>query len=95
LATPEGQKENRLSVFGEVLPEMAPGERLIDIAHLLGWASPERAPLTWLEIDAYNRTMGSDLQPYEARCLVDMSRAYITGFLDDNPLSKQPMERNL
>ena len=50
-------------------------------------------PFTWTEIDSYNRATGANLSPVEARCLMDMSRAYVRGLNDTRPLSIEPMER--
>ena len=50
-------------------------------------------PFAWSEIDAYNRLTGRQLLPVQAQCLMDMSRAYVRGISDTNPLSIEPKER--
>ncbi|WP_147270770.1 phage tail assembly chaperone [Alteripontixanthobacter maritimus] len=80
------------------MPDLPPGESLPDHWREVGYAmrSPtgDVQPFTWSEIDAYSRTAGANLTAFEARCLMDMSRAYVRGITDTRPLSIEPMERD-
>jgi hypothetical protein len=79
------------------LPEMPCTELLHEIWHEIGLAGfgPHGAavPLTWQEVQAFIATSGRDLIPIEARCLVEMSRAYCNEIANTNPLRISPMER--
>jgi len=60
------------------------GEYLIEwLSGDLGWCDADgmgnMRPLAWLEIDAYARTCGLDLEPWEARQIRAMSSAYVEG----------------
>jgi hypothetical protein len=50
--------------------------RLIEIG-LVGSTGMGSAPLTWLEIDAWQRLSGVQLGPWEARLIRALSTAYI------------------
>jgi hypothetical protein len=96
LAKPEDQKENRASLFGEVLPELPSTERLADLWQQLGCAQDSingAIPLDWRELQAFADLSQCDITPCEAACLIDMSRAYCVEIGNRNPLRKSPMER--
>lgn len=50
-------------------------------------------PLTWLELQAFGAMSGMELSAPEARCIVEMSRAYCNELANSNPLRISPMER--
>jgi len=93
LATPEGQPEKRLDLYGELLPELPVDETLHLTFQQLGYATHGPVPLSWQEIDAFARVTACDISPLEAACLADMSRAFCNGIGDTDPLSVPPMER--
>jgi hypothetical protein len=96
MAKPEGQDESRLFLYGETLPELPPAERLAAVWSELGYAKEGMAgavPLDWSELEAFARLTDCDLNPHEASCLMDMSRAYCVEVANRNPLRKSPMER--
>jgi hypothetical protein len=98
LGTPDGQEENRSSLFGEHLPELPPTERLAEIWLEMGRSSDGingATPFSWAELQAFAAMSGRDLHPCEASCLVDMSRAYCIELAERSPLRKAPMERDL
>jgi len=98
LAKPEGQEETRLQLYGETLPELPPGERLHDVWVQLGKAKDTfggTVPFDWAEIQSFDRLTECGLNPSEASCLMDMSRAYCTEVANRNPLRIAPLERDL
>lgn len=83
-------------MFGEKLPELPYTERLADIWQSLGCSGSGvngPAPFTWQELQAYSATSQRRLQPAEADCLIEMSRAFVAALNDKRPLSIAPMER--
>lgn len=83
-------------MFGETLPELPPRERLADVWRDMGCATADMngvAPFSWQELQAFSAATDCALAPAEARCLIDMSRAYASAVSDENPLSIAPMER--
>jgi len=96
LARPEGSEETRLELFGEMLPELPATETLHDSWLELGCAGfglTGATPLSWVDVAAFCQLTGADLRPWEATCLIEMSRAYVRSLSDKNPLSIAPMER--
>ncbi len=85
-------------MFGVSLPEIPYTEELAGHWQSLGLARVMPmggfGGFEWQEIRAYLDTMGCALSPLETMTLMDMSRAYANELSDDNPLSKQPMERD-
>ena len=83
-------------MFGTELPELPCGELLQDTWQeigLAGFGANGAVPLTWSEVQAFAALTNADLRPYEARCLMEMSRAYCTEIANTNPLRISPMER--
>lgn len=84
-------------MYGEDYPELLHAERLVNLwleAGLCGRMSDgSPAPLSWVEIDAFVRLNGYDINQVEAACLMDMSRAYSNAVMDTDPLSIPPMDR--
>jgi hypothetical protein len=96
MVTPEGEEESRLQLYGEILPDLPPRERLHDIWQRLGYAMPGfngPVPFTFGEMQAFASLSHCNLAPVEALCLVDMSRAYCAEIMERSPLRKAPMER--
>jgi len=85
-------------MYGDDYPELPASESLVDYWRDIGFASPAPMggafPISWRDVQAFKEAGGYDISPCEARCLVDMSRAYVQGMLDDHPLSIAPMERD-
>jgi hypothetical protein len=84
-------------MYGERYPEIPPGEVLLDYWREIGFSgvgSVGVVPLTWIEVAAFVSCAGYDISAIEARCMVDMSRAYVASYLDTRPTSIEPMERN-
>ena len=50
-------------------------------------------PLSWTEVDAWNRSTVSCLDPYDLETLVLMSKAYMSGNSDKNQFSIPPLRR--
>lgn len=50
-------------------------------------------PIGWDTLRAFDELNQLHIKPFEAACLVEMSRAYVTASLDTNPLSIAPIER--
>lgn len=96
-ARPDGSGDTRAELLEYSLPDIPAAEAMPDHWRGLGYArSLETGGLgafEWQEIDAYVRLTGNRLTPVEAHCLMDMSRAYVAGISDTNPLSIEPKER--
>jgi hypothetical protein len=50
-------------------------------------------PLSWQELRAFADLAGCDIKPFEALCLIEMSRAYCVEVAERDPLRISPMER--
>jgi len=97
LAKPQGQTESRRELYGEDLPELPASENVADWWRQLGCAScgmDGAEAFTWAELQAFAQVGGYDISPVEARCLMDMSRAYCAEIADTSPLRVPPMERD-
>jgi hypothetical protein len=93
---PEGAEESRASVMGMELPELPTKETLQDVWHSLGMALSGMSgaiPLSWQELRAFADLAGCDIKPFEALCLIEMSRAYCVEVAERDPLRISPMER--
>lgn len=93
---PDGSGENRASVLGMKLPDLPLTETLHDVWHSLGMASVGSSgavPLSWQELRAFADLSGCDIRPFEALCLIEMSRAYCVEVGERDPLRISPMER--
>lgn len=85
-------------MYGETLPELPPSENVAEWWRELGYARSGMngvEPYTWQELQAFAAIGGYDISPVEARCLMDMTRAYCVEIADSSPLRKPPMERDL
>jgi len=51
------------------------------------------SPLSWVEIKSYADATGALTEPWEFRCVRDMSSAYCTERNSDDLLRKAPYER--
>lgn len=94
-AKPDGCEDTRAEIFGAQLPELPCSELLQDTWQELGLAGfgPNGAvPLTWAEVQSFIAATGCYLRPVEARCLIEMSRAYCVEVSNTNPLRISPME---
>ena len=83
-------------MYGEQYPDVTPDELTVIYwteAGMCGQDMNGFVPLSWIELDAFNRLMGYDLDAVELHCIRDMSGAYANARRDDNPLSISPMER--
>lgn len=83
-------------MYGESLPELPVAENLHYTWRTLGcvkMGASGPVPLDWVDIKAFNDLTEANLRPFEAECLVEMSRAFIAGLSDKGPLSIPPMER--
>jgi len=81
-----------------VLPDVGPGQYLIDAFHQLRFARQGlegMAPQTWGDIDAFARATGLISAGWEAQALFDMSWAYVTeNQKATDPLRIAPVERS-
>jgi hypothetical protein len=96
LARPEGSDESRVALYGESLPELPASECIAEYWRELGYARESIngvAPVTWQELQAFAEIGGYAISPHEARCLIDMSRAYCVEIADRSHFRKPPMER--
>jgi hypothetical protein len=79
------------------LPDVGPGQYLIDAFHALRFARQGlegMTPQTWVEIDAFARATRLISAGWEAQALFDMSWAYVTeNQKAGDPLRIAPMER--
>jgi hypothetical protein len=84
-------------MYGERLPDIPTWEPVLSYWFELGLCGRGGdgvgLPFSWVEVDAFARMAGHVIEPLEASCLVDMSRAYAKALSDDNPLSIAPMDR--
>jgi len=85
---PEGWKVTRLEQAKKLkqplgLPDLDAGEYLVQALFEVGpveyHATGEAIPVTWQTIAAYKYTAESDLEPWECRVIIAMSRAYQEG----------------
>lgn len=78
------------------LPRVEAGEYLLNAFFEVGptmQGGMGEAPLHWQEVDAYARQTQAISEPWEARALVQMSRAYLDGqVVGTQPLGKMPVE---
>ena len=84
-------------MYGEALPELPASERLAEFWYDLGYARSSMngaEPYTWQELQAFAVIGGYDISAIEARCLMDMSRAYCVEIGDNSHLRIPPMERD-
>jgi hypothetical protein len=82
-------------MYGVILPELAETEFLQDWWHETGMAQSGMSgavPISWQEMRAFADMTGRDIRPYEAQCLVDMSRAYCAE-ISNRTSCIAPMER--
>jgi hypothetical protein len=87
----------RAEVHGVEYPELPTAETVHDWwddVGRCGLIQGSPIPLTWAELQAFAALSGADLRPYEAKCLVEMSRAYCLEITNTNPLRISPMERS-
>ena len=79
------------------MPEVGPGQYLIDAFHALRFARQGfegMSPQTWAEVDAFARATGRISAGWEAQTLFDMSWAYVTEHQKaSDPFRLAPMER--
>lgn len=83
-------------MYGESLPELPASECVVEYWRELGYARESMngaVPVTWQELQAFAEIGGYAISPVEARCLIDMSRAYCIEIANSSPLRKPPMER--
>lgn len=83
-------------MYGETLPELPASEQVAEWWRELGYARSSLngvEPFSWRELQAFAEIGGYAISPIEARCLMDMSRAYAVEVADSSPLRKPPMER--
>lgn len=81
------------------MPDIGPGQYLIDAFHTLRFATPD--PMggglqaqTWGEVLAFAEATGRITETWEAQALFDMSWAYVTEFQKaGDALRISPMER--
>ncbi len=98
MAKPDGSSESRRELYGDDLPILPASETVADWWRELGYARSGMngaEPYTWQELQAFAHVGGYDISPLQARCLIDMSRAYCAEIADGSPLRKPPMERHI
>ena len=97
LATfPKDQKENRATLLGIEYPKPPEGTYLIQALVEMGWAANNgfgECPLSWVEIKSYADATGAISEPWEFRCVRDMSSAYVTERGHTEPLRIAPYDR--
>ena len=96
MAKPEGSDETRREMYGDDLPELPASETVADWWRELGcsgYGMNGAEPFTWQELRAFADVAGYDISPVQARCLMDMSRAYCAEIADKSALRVPPMER--
>lgn len=82
-------------MYGLSLPELSETETLHRVWQELGMAAvgvSGAVPISWQELRAFADMAGRDIRPYEALCLVDMSRAYCAE-IGNRASCIAPMER--
>lgn len=84
-------------MYGVSLPLLPSSEAVADWWRDLGYAglgANGAEPLTWQEVQAFAVIGGYDISPLQARCLIDMSRAYCVEIAERGALRVPPMERD-
>lgn len=89
------RKEGREPPF----PKIQHGHHLINALFEVGptkhGAMGGEEPVGWLDVDAYARLTEEITEPWEARALIEMSRAYLNGKRSGTDvLSIPPLERD-
>jgi len=82
----------------EFIPRPGVGGYLIEMLFDMGASKSApmggNQPLDWIDVWAYTSVMGQDLEPWEARAVMDMSIAYVRMNEEGkNPLSIMPIRR--